>query len=746
MKINFTKKTLLCLSISSVLYSGLAQATALEVIEVTAQKRSQSIQAVGVSVTALSGDQMDALGLDSTQEITQQIPGLQIQSFSPAFTVFNLRGISQNNFTDNLEAPVAAYFDDVYVGSMNAIGGQMYDLERTEVLRGPQGTLFGRNATGGLIHFVTKKASDEDFNGYMSTEISEFGSYSVDGAVGGALSDSVRGRIAGRWETSDGYLQAGSIPAGTLGPNSPEINAVSDSMGADGYSLRGNLQIDATNDTTISLTASYSKDNDVPVGAYVVYLTGLDENGLGGEIDASNPLTGDVFKHAGSDKSVAGIDTGLDREMTSVTATIDTIFSNDLELSSITNWLDMDKSNREDSGGGVVPFAFYTDAQYQQVSQELRLSDTNDDFRWQLGMYFLKIDLEAQSATDSNAVTNGNGGPAGAYFEGASKLNSTNWSIFGQAEYDLNDSLTVIAGYRWSEDDKDFEFVNRARAGALNLPDGTVLFDLDNEAVGEYAGVPEIDYGDYAARLQLNWQLDDTLVFLSYNRGIKGGNWSPNSNVKIENFKHKAETLHSYELGIKTSFWDDDARLNATAFYYDYEDYQTFSLVSFVPQISNSDATSIGGEIELTLTPTDNWDILLGLSVIDSEVDEVLGAIPGSIVEGAEFPNAPRYSANYLFRYYWEALEGEFSVQLDGVYNDKQYIEGHNSASSLQEAYGRANASINYNAKEGDWGVRLWIKNITNAENAVYSLDVGGFVVRQYESPRWVGITASYNW
>ena len=132
------------------------QAQVLEEITVTAQKREQNLQDVGISVSAFSGDQIEALGMTNTTEIIQQVPGLDMISFSPNLTALNIRGVSQNNFTDNLEGPVAVYIDDAYIASMNGIHAQMFDMERVEVLRGPQGTLFGRNATGGVIHYLTR--------------------------------------------------------------------------------------------------------------------------------------------------------------------------------------------------------------------------------------------------------------------------------------------------------------------------------------------------------------------------------------------------------------------------------------------------------------------------------------------------------------------------------------------------------------------------------------------------------------
>ena len=145
-----------------------------EKIEVTATKRVESIQEVPVSVTALSGDQLDALGLSDATEVTAQIPNFQVNAWSPQITIFNLRGVSQNNFVDNLEAPIAVYQDEAYVASLNAISGQLFDVERVEVLRGPQGTLFGRNATGGLVHYISRSASDFETNGYLDLSYGSF--------------------------------------------------------------------------------------------------------------------------------------------------------------------------------------------------------------------------------------------------------------------------------------------------------------------------------------------------------------------------------------------------------------------------------------------------------------------------------------------------------------------------------------------------------------------------------------------
>ena len=176
--------------------AGVAQApsdqSVLGPIIVTAQKRREKIQDVGISITALSGETIKTLNLTNMQQISQQVPNLEVSAWTPAFTTFNLRGISQNNFQDNLEAPVAVYMDEVYVGSMNALGLPIFDLDRIEVLRGPQGTLFGRNATGGLIQFISNGADETRLNGYAEAELAEWNTWKLEGAIGGQLAPGLR--------------------------------------------------------------------------------------------------------------------------------------------------------------------------------------------------------------------------------------------------------------------------------------------------------------------------------------------------------------------------------------------------------------------------------------------------------------------------------------------------------------------------------------------------------------------------
>lgn len=725
------------------LLPGLASAGVLEEVTVTAQKREQNIQDVGISVTAFSGEQLKALGYTSSTDIIQQIPGMSFQSFTPAFAALNLRGISQNNFQDNLEAPVAVYVDDAYVASMNAIRGQLFDMERIEVLRGPQGTLFGRNATGGLVHYVTRGADDEEVNGYIEGSYGSFDRMSVEGAVGGALSDTLRARFAGRWEEADGYVQ----------------NQVGnrDQHGADGYALRGSVQWDISESLNVDLTIAFSDDNDVPTGSYIINGATADANGLGVPVPpAAAPH--DDFSDGGT----------YSRDSNSTTLKVTWDINDSMELVSISNMLNMDKFYQEDADGSPSAlsgafFEFRTTADHNQWSQEIRLSGEADRTRWQVGAYYLDIEGDYISSIEGNILQVTGQSELIDSFIG---LESTNWSIFGQVEYDLSEQFTLIGGLRWSEDDKDLDMVNIGETfinadGSPNTAGTFTQFQVQNGVFFDgftstvAPGIDKISYNDYAARVQLDYRPnEDSLYFVSWNRGIKGGNWSPNFAVLLADFKHNEEVLNSFEVGAKLTF-AGGTRLNATFFYYDYNDYQQFSLLNAQPQVVNRDATNYGGEIELYMSPAEGWDVILGASFIESEVDGAPTPF-GFDVTNLELPNAPNVSLNGLVRYAWPAFGGEMAIQVDGNYNGEQFLEGTNNETSREKEHFIGNANLSFTSADEKWKITAWVKNFTDEEYRLYNLDIGvldifigpgfGFSQSVYAPPITGGVNASYSW
>ena len=730
----------------SLIFTGSVNAAVLEEIIVTAQKREQNLQDVGISVTAFSGEQLDNLGMTNTTDVTQQSPGVQLFTYTPSIIVFNIRGVSQNNFIDTLEAPVAVNVDNAYVASLNGIGQQMFDMDRVEVLRGPQGTLFGRNATGGVIQYFTNAPDEEEVNGYVKTGAAEYDNFFVEGAVGGALASNLRGRFAGRWEQADGYTE--SVTPG-----------VRDTNGKDGFALRGALQLDVTEDLLVDVKVYYSEDNDAPTGGYVAYASKADRETGYGATPESSPITGDVHKHAN------GIVGSLDREITSVTGQITWDLNENLQVVSITNYMDIFKDYYEDAGGGYIPnFPYNPVADTTQVTQELRLSGDYDGFRWQLGGYYLDLEISGMDFVGGEFVSALPEGRLNADWN----LNSENWSIFGQVEVDLTEQVTLIGGVRYSMDDKEYSLVNSAAGeGAFLGPD---FYVAPGEVFFATAWLPpeftEIDYDDWAARAQLDWRPnDDLLVFAAFNRGIKGGNFTTFFSTP-EFLQHKEEVLHSYEIGFKRTFPEHALRLNATGFYYDYMDYQAFGLIAAFPEIRNTDAEAYGGEIELAWSPAERLDLLAGISFIDSEIDNVptvqdfFGIVlPLQQIQNNELPNAPTISINVMARHTWPFAGGEVAFQIDGNYNDDQYLDVFNSAASKEEAYFIGNLHLTYTTGVDKWELGAFVRNFTDAKHRLYMLDLAagdlfvppdvpptgdGIIEQVYGPPRWAGGYISY--
>jgi iron complex outermembrane recepter protein len=748
-----------------------------DTIVVTAQKRAENLQDVPVSISAYSGEQLQRMGISNTTAITQQIPGMHINAWSPNVTIFNLRGISQNNFTDYLEAPVAVYSDNAYMGSINGISGQLFDIDRVEVLRGPQGTLFGRNATGGLVHYLSHPAREDYLNGYVEASYGRFDQRSLEGALGGSLAEGLRFRLSMRRALGGNYIKAKDTDA---------LNGlVSDGQdigGQNAFALRATTQIDVTDNLTAELWYKYSRDHEVPTGAYSFENCVFEANGYcrvnsAGLTDGPGGVVNGI---TGADASpfdnFSGTPGYLNRRVHIGQVGL-TWELGDVELTSITNYTTLKKDYLED--GDALPIEviiFGTTADYDQISQELRLSGETDRLKWQVGGYYLDMQTDGTMTTIGAPVIGNAIALNGAFtspqaFEEYS-LVSNNWSIFGQGEYQLSDDLSVIAGLRYSKDTKSMDYLSTLTD--IGFADQTLATDELFSA--QVPGANRISHGDYAARVSLNYKPSrNTLVFASYNRGIKGGNWTLAPTVTADLFQHQPETLHSFELGTKLSTSDQNLRVNATLFHYIYENYQAFAMIGGTPQVSNSDAQATGAEVEINWEPVRHLNLMLGGSWETSNVDTVRAAgeqigpelfpgapdaqfcsniggaflcqFPDATVNDAQLPNAPEFSLNYLVHYEFDIAGGTGGVQFDGAWYDTQYLEVTNGASSIQPAYNVSNASVSWTDSSEMFNLSIWAKNIFDQEFRAYTLNLGILgTTSYYAPPATYGATARILW
>lgn len=711
-----------------------------EKIIVTARKREENIQTVGVSVSAFSSDQVRSLGWNNSEDIAAQTPGLIATSFSgdSSVSIFSLRGVGQNDFADHQEAPSAMYVDGVYIASTGAAGFQMFDLERIEVLRGPQGTLFGRNATGGLIHIINKKPT-EDFEAYVDITLAENNQRRFEGAINGAITDSLNGRFSFLTDQADGYFE------NTNGENP---------RNRDLTSWRGQLEYVPSDNLNINFTAWNNVVDKNIAGAYdfrVSHATlgdaPTDFQGVpdetGANIGNQNPL-GMIDKNAKGTTLTVNADMG------------------GYNITSITDFQSLEKFYLEDSDGNISrTLEYYSNQDSTQFSQELRIDGDMENGHWVTGFYYLNIDGDYTSQLSMPTF----GGDSNNDFT----LQTKSWSVFGQIDYNLTEKLALSVGLRWIDDQKDFR-INSFCTPAATLPDGGYFnndpafgpndcswfssFDPANPVIVEIPGDINLDRkdSDYSGKIQLEYQFNpDTMAYAGVSRGIKGGGFTAplDGFLPIEELGFKPESLISYETGIKTTFFDDRVRLNSSIFYYDYSDYQAFVFQGLTSVVRNHDANSKGAEIELFLAPAEGLDIMMGVALLDANVESV--EVSPGVFKDQNMITAPDITANLLVKKTWYSDSGDFSIQLDGQYLGEQQYNTTNSVLTLGDAYSLWNTRATYTSSHGDneWEISAYIKNLADEEYQTYAFDLAaffGYTLQVYGPPRTAGVQFQYRW
>lgn len=735
------KPRVIAIATSLALAPGLVSASVLEEVFVTATKRSQSSQDVGIAISAFTGNQMEQLGFDNAQQVTAMAPGVHtIQPNGEANYAIAMRGVANSDFTTNVESPVALYVDEVYISQMSGAGFALFDMERVEILRGPQGTLFGRNATGGLVHYITRKPAAE-VEGYLKGTVGDYDQYKVEGALGGG-NDLVAARLSASYHENDGYI------TNRLDPGTKLNNA-------DDLAARLQLLFTPNADVELLLNARMaSQDID----------TGFFENVSSirpGELtpDEMNPVLeyidndGDVYAGDYDDPGYNDLETD------GFTATLKWQFEH-FTLTSISDISNVERTYIEDSDASPVSvFNFYLTTDAEQLSQELRLDGETDSFKWVAGLYYMDLEINDTNGAITDpfiapvyeeiGIERTPGAEAGLNNSYSSTLDSI--SLFGQVDIPLSQSLTLIAGGRYIEDDKDYHYATNA-VEFLD-PDAR-----DFNAPGNLANVIELapysgsrNDKEWSARLQLDWALsDDLLVYGGWNRGVKGGGFnapifplSPPLDYDDATMSYDPEQLDALELGFKSSLADGKVRFNGAAYYYDYSDYQAFFIIGIDTITFNTDAESYGAELELQASPMEGLDVLLGAAYNNIDVD-----IDGRSVASVQ---SPEWNLNALVRYEWPLAGGMMAVQGDVVYRSEHYFALTEAETVTQGGYSVSNVALSYTTEDGSWQASAFIKNVTDEEYLVQTfdlsgLDVFGITEQYYGRPRWWGVSLKYSW
>ena len=769
----------------------------LEEIIVTAQKRAQYSQDVGIALSAVTGDDLASLGAASATDITKAMPAVVLtQPNGPSSFSLSIRGVTQNDFADHQESPAAIYVDDVYVSQMAGLAFSMYDVDRVEVLRGPQGTLFGRNATGGLANFVTRRPTDAT-SGYVDVTFGQRNLTRVEGAVGGAIADGIDSRFSFQSNHYDPLFH--NITGGAP-----------DAENGNDWSVRGQLLFKDAGGGQLLLNARQSRE-DVHAGSWEQYATFPQASGantLAGPND--NPYgTCNGCNWSGIPSSAPYTTTNNQAGYARIkTSGVTAKYTHDLSFATFTGIADysaLKKNYQEDSD--VTPFTifqFFNGSDVKQNSLELRLNGGDKQLNWTAGLYGLKIDGDYYEgwqgpaffgAQEFNVAGNRNAaysnyslapGPwpysASAYPTDGSlpagfvngdilpdangglpatrapySLTTKSYAAFGQVEYQLTDRVGLTVGARVTSDKKNYtytwypyEYFPRSTTGATLLLHRPVGPALSQDYVNNRNDTL------WAGKLQLDFRLaQDQLLYVSYNRGVKGGGFSaplfPATVAKVNDLTFRPEVLTSYELGLKSEFFNRTLRINSAVYYYDYKDYQALIYTLSLNQlIVNADATHKGAETEIEWAPNQAWRFGLGVSYVDAIVKHVPGLLDATytpVVGDYIPPNAPSWSGNAMMRYTIPAGTGKLALQVDGNYLTKFWFNIGDAPSVEQPAYGVANARVSYTPAGGKLEIGASVENLTDKHYAVMGFDntgVNGLAQRYPGMPRWFKMHVNY--
>ena len=707
------------LTLAAVNGTAVAADTVLEEVIVTVQKRNQDLQDVPVSLTAYSQADIENFGFEKATQVVQQAPNVyyRTQGTTP---LFSIRGVSLLDSGDSNEPPIAFYVDDVYSAVIAGQDNLLFDLKRVEVLRGPQGTLFGRNATGGLIHYHTAGPTSE-FEGYAELSFGSNSRRSFEGAVSGAVSDAVRARLSIARLKDDGYQRNVANNTG-LAAN-------------DVTSGRLQIEVDISENADLLLRASAGRQRGSSVG-YGFY--GILDPLSGAACSPTQVASGACVDSAGfqdpspdptrvfSDEQ----DLPFDLDTSSLSANLTWNLGNELMLTSVTAFSSLEKDQLEDGDASAntdLPLTFEYRLKATQVSQELRLAKDFDRSRSILGAFFLDIDKDDGFVSILRLVPLF-GSTLG--FQNEYEIDTRSWAVFGQSEWDISDSLTIVAGLRYTAEEKVLNITDSVEAPSPSFP-----------------ATEKIDTTRINGRFGLEWHpRDGFLGYLTASTGFKSGAFNTTLVVPGDTAPVGEEVITAYEAGIKTDFPSEKARLNISAFYYDYRDAQSVAGVTGaagfpVVQFTNvGDADVYGIEAELTSRVTNNLEGSLAIGLLQTELStDPLTTIDGFPINGNDLPHAPSANINGSLRYTFPTTStGTFAVQSDFRWQSEAELRADNDPLDVQDAYAVFNVHASWESPTNDYYVKAGVNNITDESyaNGSYTIRNFGFRAVIWGEPR----------
>ncbi len=726
-----------------------AQDAMLEEIVVTARKKVESLQDAPISITVFTEQELERRAINDLSEIAPFAPNLQIDTAVPLsaaniHSAIFIRGIGQNDAQLAVDPGVGIYVDGVYMSRTVGQIMELVDIERVEVLRGPQGTLFGRNTVGGAIN-ITSRRPGETLDIRANIETGRDWDTRVHASVMGPISDQLRAGASIFYRHRDNIVDG-------VGPNAPDLGKRN--------SLAGRLMLDA--DISDTMRARFTFDgtrNREPSGSNVLidYLPG---SGFGEAHNfffsgapeiCGNPASpsfltdprcfnqqwvlgrfesGATFETTEARQAIITEELGIDSEPRSdldlfgISMDLEWDITDSITLRSISAFRSTDAEFMIDSDHSPHVIVHVIDTwDTEQFTQEVQLTGTSfaDRLNWILGFYYFHENGDNISVIDGSVVM----------FRSGSIIDTDSYALFGQATWDITDRLSLTAGLRWTDETKEFDAGDQFRVLAdfgVGIPAGTPLIPP--------GAVAETDYSEVNPMVSVNYRWTDAFsTYASFSQGLKGGGFTQNIFPPLPAIPtFDPEQLDNYEIGFKYFGLNNRLRINGAGFFGDYSDVQVIVIEGVAPTIRNAAGGEIkGGELEMEAVLTEAVRLQAGIGYLDAKFTEVAGeaALVG-LTEDDRFVNAPKWTVSAGLSYAAELdTLGTLTPRLDWSYRTKVYNDAINTESLSQDAFHLINLMVNFEPPESRWTFTAGVRNVTDEE----------YLITGYTDPSGIGIT-----
>ncbi|MBT4519741.1 MAG: TonB-dependent receptor [Halieaceae bacterium] len=694
------------------------RAAVIEEIVVTARHRTESMQQVPIAISAVSGEDITRARAATMQDLQYSTPNLVFgETGSSGETFIGIRGIGDFSRNIGFDTRVGVYIDGVFAGQSLSVDQGLVDVNQVEVLRGPQGTLFGKNSSSGVINIMSNKPVIGETSGELRGRVGNLDLVSGQLIANLPLGETTAARIAVVSQRQDGYID--------------NLYSGKELMSNDHLLVRGQLRFQPSDKLDINFSFdAREQDNEL------LFL----EPEASFELAAGNPLAASDFV---VDQDALLID---ENEGWGSGLTIDYEFDNGYILTSITGYREVERKvgSDEDATRLFTLDARFFEDEFEHFTQEVRLaSPEGERFRYVVGAFYFDQEAKTKRVV---ALGPGFGGPP----EGVdaaiqdSSVDTTSAAVFLNANFDITDRVTISGGLRYTEEEKD-AVINQFVFPGFGLAEGiNEVFDRDE------------DYVTATANIQFQ-ATDNVLAYFTYSNGYKSGGFNVDLVPTIDDLKYEEETVDSFELGLKSDLFDGRLRLNLAAFRAEYDDYQVFQF-RFDPfsgttalLISNAaSVTTEGFEVEGHALLHENFDLQFGAGYTDATFD----SFPGGAVDpntgeslnvaGNTLPRAPEITANITGRYHFEAGSMAGIALLNYSYRGEQFFNPDNRDNSRQGGYGLWNASIDFDF-EDKWGIALWGRNLTDETfRNMRGVSFLGIPFSLFAQPRTYGVEAFY--